>query len=710
MRFKIVCKIHFGEFMRYVLIILVCLVSIVSLDAQTINHSAKFKAKENLLKLDRNDFQKLQKPKFIPPEKQQKYNEAYEEIIRNQSYSPKFQSSEIDMDSLPQDFRIPGEFEESQAVLVSWPSYAFDENGEYLEPFTPGKGLFWFRDEQGEWNYMIKDIAGYILDLDSESPFPPVWAELVDAIQQEATAWIRVAAPEDTTDLKYYMLSLGKELVNYEFMIDEDGENAFWARDFGPFGAYYGDKDSLMFVIAEYYPNRPIDDLYPVKLAQSKGYKYYKSPLELEGGNFMTDGHGTGFYGSVIYINNSDQEGAGGIPKKPMNANNVNDEISKIFSLDQRMLMTSLRCDGGTGHIDIYTKMSNDEEILITKYPDVYNRFQFSDYETANNNRNLILTKTNAYGKPYRFLEVPLPTDDDGKYNRTSCNTFGQDARGYINGLTINKTFLVPTYSNSVSGNSAGDESALEIIRKHMPGYKVVPIDSRILTPLGGALHCITMQIPAENPVFIKHAQYKGEYYFADILENESKIPMMGTIRNKSGFKSGKLHYKCAASEEWLVTDVTIMEDVAGNVSDFKFEAEIDFFELACGYKNDINYYFEFETNNGKTAYRPFTGPEGYYTFNISDMPSSVDNTLVVSNVRLYPNPANDLVYITLPDSYTDLKITVTDMLGNHVGSYSISGSESVAALNVSDYQSGMYICKISDGKQFKILKLIVTK
>jgi agmatine deiminase len=696
--------------MRPVLIILICLVSIISMNAQTINHSAKLKAKEKLLQLDRNDFQNLQKPKFILPEKQQKYNDAYNELIKSNSFSPKFQSTEIDMDSLPTNFRIPGEFEESQAVLVSWPSYAFDENGKYLEPFTPGKGLFWSRDDQGNWDYEIRDIAGYVLDLYTDSPFPPVWAELVDAIQQEATAWIRVAAPEDTTDLKNYMYSIGKQLVNYEFLFDEDGENAFWARDFGPFGAYYGDEDSLMFVIAEYYPGRPIDDLYPVKLAQRKGYKYYKSPLELEGGNFMTDGHGAGFYGSVVYINNSDQEGAGGIPKKPMSVNNVNDEISRIFNLGQRMLMTSLRCDGGTGHIDIYTKMSNDEEILITKYPDAYNRLQFPDYATANNNRNLILSKTNAYKKQYRFLEVPLPTDDDGKYNRTSCNNFNLDARGYINGLTINKTFLVPTYSNSVSGNSAGDKAALDIIRKHMPGYKVVPIDSRTLTPLGGALHCITMQIPAENPVYIKHAQYKGEYYFPDILENGSKIPMIGKIRNKSGFKSGKMHYKCASSEEWLVADVAITTDEEGSISDFKFDTEIDFYELACGYKNDINYYFEFETNNGKTAYRPFTGPVGYYTFNVSDMPSSVNTGLDISRVQLYPNPASDMVYITLPDSYTDLKIEISDILGNVVGSYSITGSESVAALNVSDYQSGLYICKISDGNQFRILKLIVTK
>jgi hypothetical protein len=31
-----------------------------------------------------------------------------------------------------------------------------------------------------------------------------------------------------------------------------------------------------------------------------------------------------------------------------------------------------------------------------------------------------------------------------------------------------------------------------------LPGYTLVPIDSRALTPGGGAIHCITMQIPKD--------------------------------------------------------------------------------------------------------------------------------------------------------------------------------------------------------------------
>lgn len=695
--------------MRNILLILaLALLFSSTLNAKPINSDAKKKAQEKLRTLKSDDFLKLQKPKTVPFEKQEKYNEVYNKYLSQTEPVPRKMSS-LDMDSLPVDFRTPGEFEESQAVFISWPSYAYDENGDYLETFTPGVGLYWYLDSNNRWQYEMRDIVGYLLDLEEESPFSYLWAELADELQKELPVWIRVSAPEDTTELKLFMKNKGRELYNYEFVTDEDGENAFWARDFGPFGVYHSDDDSLMFVVAEYYPWRPVDDLFPVKLAQMKGYDYYKSPLEMEGGNFMTDGHGNGFYGNVVYINNSDNQGAGATRKQPMSSTQVNEEISKIFNLKDRFLMISLRCDGGTGHIDIYTKMANDEEILITKYPEVYNKFQFPDYATANNNRNAILSKDNAYGKKFRFLEVPLPTDDDGRYNRTTCQTFGLDARGYINGLTVNKTFLVPTYSNLDSGNIAGDKDALAIIQKHMPGYRIVPIDSRILTPLGGAIHCITMQIPAENPVYIKHSQFKGEYYFEDILENNN-IAFKGNVRNKSGFANGKLYYKCADSEEWNEKDLNIDVDTDASKSDFTFNTTVNFDEIACGYKKDINYYFEFETNNGKTAQRPITAPAGYYTFSISDMPSSVMSNFDNHNIQLYPNPANDLVYVTLPNSGKEITIDINDLMGNKINSYYIPAGEITAGLNISNLQSGLYLCKISDGNNFQIVKLVVTK
>lgn len=103
-------------------------------------------------------------------------------------------------------------------------------------------------------------IQGYVLDLFNDSPFPYIWGKLVDAIQKECQAWIRVSAPDDTTALKDWMTTHFSPLTNYKFIYDPDGENAFWMRDFGPWGFYYGDEDSVGFIGMGYYPGRPIDE------------------------------------------------------------------------------------------------------------------------------------------------------------------------------------------------------------------------------------------------------------------------------------------------------------------------------------------------------------------------------------------------------------------------------------------------------------------
>lgn len=690
-----------------ILLVLALISNLTELRAE--NSNAKALIKEKLSKMAPEDYINLQKPKYISEEKKALYLEAASKISPKISERPKLQSEIIEMDSLPANFRVPGEFEESQAVFISWPSYAYDAQGNSVDPFTPGFGLKWQMDQFGNWFYEIVPIEGYVLDLEPNSPYPGLWAQLADAIQKEVPVWLRIAAPEDSTALKQYMLSVGRELVNYKFLTDEDGENAFWARDFGPFGAYYGDDDSLMFVIAEYYPNRPIDDNFPVKMAQQFGYKYYKSPLELEGGNFMTDGYGSGFYGDVVFNNNSDIEGVGTNNKTPMTSTQVNEEMSRIFHLQKRNIMTSLRCDGGTGHIDIYTKMANDQEILITKYPDQFNKPLFSDYQTANQNRQMISERTTAFNSRFRFLEVPLPTDDNGTYARTTCNTFREDARGYINGLTINKTFIVPTYSNQTSGNKEGDAGAIEVIKRHMPGYNVVPIDSRILTPLGGAIHCITMQIPAENPVVIRHRQLSGSLSKFDVLV-DNKIEIKGTTRNNSGFEYGKLYYRCVSQgSTWNTANLTITQDISSSKSEHSFTGVIDFENLGCGLNSEIEYYLEFETMNGKTALKPITAPRGFYSFNLNDNPSDVEESFS-DNIIIYPNPAIETAYINAPINGQNFTIEIYNSIGNILDSITIESSPNIASLNLSKYSSGVYFVKVQINGRSEFRKLIISK
>ena len=64
--------------------------------------------------------------------------------------------------------------------------------------------------------------------------------------------------------------------------------------------------------------------------------------------------------------------------------------------------------------------------------------------------------------------------------------------RTYTNLLFAGPVVLVPVYSGV---DREGRERALEIYRRLMPEREIIAIDCSDLIRLGGALHCITMNV-----------------------------------------------------------------------------------------------------------------------------------------------------------------------------------------------------------------------
>jgi agmatine/peptidylarginine deiminase len=623
------------------------MLSAVTLFGETNPNESKQKAIQKLKTLKSDEFQQFHQPKRPSEEKLLIYKEALNQIVPKGDINRLQSKEEFKMDSLPASFRVPGEFEESQAVFVSWPSYAFDAKGDPVEPFTPGVGLK-FKQTGG---YELVAIEGYVIDLFEDSPYPIIWAELVDAIQYECTAWIRVSNLEDTVALHEYMNSLGKPLYNYEFLNDPDGENAFWARDFGPYGAYDNSNDSLFFINAQYYPWRPMDNDFPELLVSDKGYKYFNSELETEGGNIIADGKGSAFFGDVIYWNNADSVGPGLKFKERWSTDRTREEITKAFNLKNRYILNSLNCDGGTGHLDIYLKLIDDETFLITKFPDKYNSINFGDYALVNNNRKTISGLKSVHNAPYKFLELPLPTDDDGTQNRVRCELFQQDARGFINGLIVNKSFIFPSYSDDIDGNSQQTQEVVELLKKYLPGYRIVPIDSRALSPLGGAIHCITMQIPTSNPVYLKHKPIRGA------VSTKAPYEIAAVVEHSDSLVKVVCNWRIKGHPTWFITTLTALDSLY-----------IGF--IASGVQDglEIEYYLQAETVNGKIVNYPITAPDGYFGFKYMDPASVADFASV--EIAISPNPASD--YITIKTSEVletseVYKVQIFNVLGESV-------------------------------------------
>jgi len=458
----------------------------------------------------------------------------YEEFCLNQNFTP-----------TPEDLYVPGEFDESQAVLLRW----------------TGNG--------------------------SSNAFKKLYAELIDAIQQEVPVWIMIGNGSDSTGVVNNLATYGVTLTNYEFLIVPT--NSIWTRDYGPWGFYYTDQDSLAMIDMQYYSARPLDNAVPAFIADYMGLDHYTSEIRHEGGNLMVDGFGHAFHTTSLFQNNASFLG--------WSTELTRQTHEDLFRTTNVTEPTRLECDGGTGHIDMWSKLIDEETILVSEYPPAVTA---QDRTIIENNVSLYEGETSVYGSPFNIIRMPMPLADNGSIY-TSCNQINNDARGFVNGLFVNETLIIPIYSNenSPAANQAYDEAALDLIREALPGYNVVGIDSRALTPLGGAIHCITMQIPADNPIRFFHPKVAG-------LQNaKSNYHVLAEITNRSGIAQASCFWKIKGESTW--NEISLADSAGffvGNIANPGFTVA-----------DTIVYYLDATANNGKNATKPIVAPDGYYSF-----------------------------------------------------------------------------------------------
>lgn len=541
--------------------------------------------------------------------------------------------------TMPSDVRIPAEFEESQAVAIAW----------------------------------VSDGSGP----DVTSEYGDLWGDMADAIQKECPVWIRIENAADSNTIKTFMSGRGTPLTNYRFFVTVADD--FWVRDFGPIGFYYGSNDDLGILDMNYYDGRNNDDLFPEYLAGQMGITCVKTNLYAEGGNFITDGFNRSFHSSMIY---SENNGSWPQPKHgTWSQQQIIDTMKYVWASPSVISTQTLKCDGGTGHNDMFMKLMDEQTFAIMEYPSVVTA---GDKAIINNVINTLSATNTVYGKPYRIFKLPMPTQDNGSY-LTSCSQIDGDARTFVNGLTVNKTYLMPSYSNASSGNKSGDSAAIEIFKKNAPGYKIVPLDSRILTVLGGAIHCVTMQIPADNPVTIWHPPIVDEQPL------KSSYHIVAEITNRSGISSATCYWrKRGTSGAW---NIVLLTDSAGY--------KIGDISGTFSYMEGVEYYISATTNNGKTMTKPIVASSGgYYTF-FFPFPAGVQQLDPTRNFALnaLPNPNTGSFVIPVSfDREMKVQANVTDILGRKISTVDFGTKPSGMSkleFELGNQPQGMYYVQI---------------
>lgn len=299
--------------------------------------------------------------------------------------------------------------------------------------------------------------------------FPAVWpmhAQMVEAISAVADCEILVPSPLWAQAIGTYLVQRGQaNLARVRALVLPT--NDVWIRDYGPIVGQAPDGERVAlnahYATLPQYP-QALDDAMPARWAAHHGLPVLPLPLHIEGGNLWSDGQGT--------LLMSDQTLAA---NPAYDVQTLSPFLARYIAHEKLILTPRLRLEE-TGHVDLIVKLASADTILVSA-PE---RTTAAALRAA---RRIFEHESNARGQRYQVIELPTPP--------LYLNWFFYTIRRhYTNALTVNGRVLVPTF------RLASDEAALRAYEQAMPGFEVIPIDSRWGINGGGAVHCMTKEIP----------------------------------------------------------------------------------------------------------------------------------------------------------------------------------------------------------------------
>ncbi|MBW6478163.1 MAG: agmatine deiminase family protein [Bacteroidales bacterium] len=453
---------------------------------------------------------------FFPKGLTEAEKEVYEEYIRTFEYGTKG----INPPAVPP--RTPAEFEEAGGVIVTWASYS---------------------------------------------------AELREIVRHSRLRVPVYIIASNPSNVQSYLTQGGVSLDN--IFILQLPFNSVWVRDYGPQSVYLDDTDELAFIDWVYNrPQRPNDNMLPVNLGNALDVEVFQmtanpNRLVTTGGNFMSDGHGTGFSSKLILTENSS-----------LTESQIDAIIYAYMGIDQYIKMDELPYDN-ISHLDMHMKLLDEETLLVAQFPT-----GVSDGPYIESNLSWLLDNhQTCYDRDYQVVRIPMVPSSGGNYPpQTSYRT-------YTNSLILNDLVMVPAYYNTVLNNEA-----LAIYQQAMPGYDIVGINMENVIPASGAIHCISREIAATDPIFISHAPIR------EVEIDLSEYLIEAKIKNANGITSASVFYRIDDQDDFTEIPMTFQSGI--------YTAVIP--AQAC---NTIIDYYISATNPNKTITKPLVAPANYWSF-----------------------------------------------------------------------------------------------
>ncbi len=257
-----------------------------------------------------------------------------------------------------------------------------------------------------------------------------------------------------------------------------------WARDSGP--TFVQAPDGRVAGVSwrfnawgEKHSPWTEDDRLAGRLCDALGVPVINSWLTMEGGGLATDGDGTLVVTETNVLNPNRNPG---VPKSLAEA-----ELKACLGVDKVVWLPGHPMDTETdGHVDGLLAFVRPGVVLFETNPDLADPHA----RILATNLEALRAETDAAGRAFEIIELPdavdatgLDLDPDSDFADVMC-------RSYINFYLTNGGLVMPGYG------IPADRTAKDILQRAFPDREVVQVDVRSIAPFGGAIHCITQNMP----------------------------------------------------------------------------------------------------------------------------------------------------------------------------------------------------------------------
>jgi len=257
--------------------------------------------------------------------------------------------------------------------------------------------------------------------------------------------------------------------------------NDVWCRDHGPVfvkNARTGKRAAVDFSYNAWggkFPPWDLDNAVPERIAGLLNLERFSVPFVCEGGALEVNGLGDLMTTESVLLNPNRNPGmektqAETILKHALGAKNI------IW------VKNGMTGDDTDGHIDTLARFAGNNTVLAAVDETASGR----NREILRENIRCIENARNGNGERFEIVPLPLPDpiEPDGWREPVLPAT-------YTNYLLVNGAVLVPGYRDDKH-----DAQACEIIGACFPDRRIELLDCRDIILEGGALHCLSQQMP----------------------------------------------------------------------------------------------------------------------------------------------------------------------------------------------------------------------